>query len=66
MHVLGGWPKEDSVALSMQISRLCQAETQWASTEGAKCRLPFLQVTGKANVPQVAEGIPTNCAVGVK
>jgi len=41
-------------------------ETQWASTEGAKCRLPFLQITGKANVPQVAEGIPTNGAVGVK
>lgn len=54
------------MALSMQISRLCQAETQWASTEGAKRRLPFLQVIGKANVPPVAEGIPTNGAVGVK
>lgn len=34
------------------------------SREGAKRRLSLLQVTGKANVPQVAEGIPTNPTVG--
>lgn len=33
--------------------------------EGTKCRLSFLQVTGKANRLQVAKGIPT-VAAGVK
>lgn len=46
---------------------LSSLKPQWTPPrEGAKCTLSFVQVTGKANMPQAAEGIPTNHALGVK
>lgn len=37
-----------------------------ATERGSTASPSFVQVTGKADVPLAAEGIPTNHAIGVK